>query len=81
MSATVLMRYVRATCAAAVVLQAAVSAQTVTPSNATDQLASSNQLTLSVPRGTVEGEAVAQVVPLTARAAEGLEVRLRLTLT
>ncbi|OJD33120.1 ring finger domain [Diplodia corticola] len=73
MPATVLMRYVRATCAAAVVLQAAVSAQTVTPSNATDQLALSTQLALSVARGTVEGEPVAQVVPLTARAADGLD--------
>ncbi|KAK0663690.1 E3 ubiquitin-protein ligase RNF13 [Lasiodiplodia hormozganensis] len=72
MPATVLMRYVRTTCAAAVAVAAAVSAQTVTPSNATDQLASSNRLELFVTRGTVEGVPVAQVVPLTARAADDL---------
>ncbi|KAL1640302.1 hypothetical protein SLS58_007118 [Diplodia intermedia] len=74
MSATVLMRYVRATCAAAVVLQHAVTAQTVTPSNATDQPADTSQLVLSVARRTVEGVPVAQVVPLTARAADDLDV-------
>ncbi|KAL1618304.1 hypothetical protein SLS54_007281 [Diplodia seriata] len=74
MSATVLMRYVRATCAVAVVLQQAVSAQTVTPSNATDQYADTSQLVLSVARRTVEGVPVAQVVPLTARAADDLDV-------
>lgn len=78
MSATVLMRFVRVACAGGLALTAAVSAQTVTPANSTDQQALQHGIELSVVRNTEDGAMVpiSHVVPLTARAAEDLEVRL-----
>ncbi|GME65468.1 hypothetical protein GTA08_BOTSDO05255 [Neofusicoccum parvum] len=75
MSATVLMRFVRVACAGGLALTAAVSAQTVTPANSTDQQALQHGIELSVVRNTEDGAMVpiSHVVPLTARAAEDLE--------